>query len=253
MAKRKRRKLTRAQARAAAQRRKRQQRITWGVVGVVAVAALVVVVLIAISGSESAELVQVEPLRDDIETGTTAEGYPYRGRADAPVTIVEYSDYNCPHCGEFSTSTAALIDDQLLSTGQVRYIVQPYALWPESIPVVEAAICAREQGAFWDFHHVLFANQALYSTRNPPSRSLLRQFAEITNLDVETFQACLDEGRRDQVEAVTRTARDELGVSSTPTFFVNGVKTQLLRNEPYIDTLRKAVEAAQTSGSSETE
>jgi protein-disulfide isomerase len=250
MAKRKRRKLSKAQARVEAQRRKRQRQIIWAVAGVAAVAVIVVVVLISVSGNESAELVEVEPLRDDVETGVTAEGYPYRGPADAPVTIVEYSDYNCPVCAEYSLSTMELIDDQLIATGQAKYVVQPYALWEESVPVVEAAVCAREQEAFWDFHHVLFANQDLFSTRRPPSRGLLRQFAESVGLDVDAFDVCLDEGRRDEVVAASQVAKVELEVTSTPTFFVNGQRTQLLREEAYIDTIRKAVEAAGSAGSS---
>jgi protein-disulfide isomerase len=247
MAKRKRRKLTKAQAKAEAQRRRRQRQIAWAVAGVVAVAAIVVVILIAISGNQAAEPVTVDPLRDDLETGVTDQGYPFRGAADAPVTIVEYSDYNCPVCGEFNLTTASAIDDELLLDGEVNFQVVPFALWDGSIPVVEAAVCATEQDRFWDFRHVLFANQALFSTTRPPSRSLLNQFAEMSGINVDIFDTCLDEGRRDVVEAATRTARDELGVTSTPTFFVNGVKTQLLRDEAYIDTLRKSVEAAQAA------
>jgi protein-disulfide isomerase len=246
MAKRRRRKLSKAQAKAEAQRRKRQRQMIWAVAGVVAVAVVVVVVLITAGGSESAEPVEVPPLRSDIETGLTEEGYPYRGSADAPVTVVEYSDYNCPHCAEFNQTTAGAVDDQLLATGQAKYVVQPFALWPESVPVVEAAICAREQDEFWNFHHLLFANQGLFSTRQPPSRSLLGQLAGSVGLDVDRFQACLDEGRQDEVVTPAET-----GVSSTPTFSVNGVRVQLLRNEAYIDTLRKAVEAAQATGAGE--
>ena len=239
----KKRKLTKAQARAEAQRKKRQQRLMWAVGAVIAAAVVIVVVLIAIS-SGSREVVSVEPVRDDIETGVTEEGHPYRGSADAPVTIEEYSDYNCPVCGQFTLSTASLIDDQLLTAGQVKYVVKPYALYQESVPIVEAAICAREQGRFWDFHQVLFANQALYSAQRPPARALLRQFAEESGLSVDAFDACLDEGREAEVLEVTQAARTELGVTSTPTFFVNGERTQLLRNEEYIDTLSEAVRVA---------
>jgi protein-disulfide isomerase len=251
MAKRKRRKLTKAQARAEAQRRKRQRQIVWAVVGVVIVAVLVVAVLIAMSGGRSAELVEVQPLRSDLETGVTEEGYPYRGSSDAPVTIVELSDYFCSVCRDFAMSTAELVDDELIATGQVKYVVQPFALWDESQPIVEAAACAREQGGFWDFHHLLFANQSSLSTQQTPLGDLLRQFAEVSGLDVDEFQACLDEGRYEtQVRTSTESAKTDLGVNSTPTFFVNGVKTQLLRNEAYIDTLRKAVGTAQGIDSS---
>jgi protein-disulfide isomerase len=240
----KKRKLTKAEARTEAQRQKKQKQMMWAVGAVVAVAVVIVLILVVISGGGSAELVVVEPLRDDIETGVTAEGYPYRGSADALVTIEEYSDYNCPVCGEFNLGTADAVDDVLLADGQVKYVVKPYALWQESVPIVEAAVCASEQGKFWDFHHMLFANQALYSSRRPPSRGLLQQIAEATALDVTAFDQCLDEGREAEVLAVSENARTELGVTSTPTFFVNGERTQLLRGEPYIDTLRNAVEAA---------
>jgi protein-disulfide isomerase len=253
MAKKKRRKLTKAQARAEAERRKRQQRIVWAAAGVVVVAVVIVVVLIAISGGGSAELVEVEPLRDDIETGVTEAGYPYRGAADAPVTIEEYSDYNCPVCGEFNLGTGPLVDDQLLAAGQVEYVVKPYALWQESVPIVEAAICAREQDKFWDYHRLLFTNQALFSAQRPPSRGLLRQFAESIGLDVGVFDACLDEGREDEVLAVTQEAKTELNVNSTPMFFVNGEPVQLLRDEAYIDTLRNAVQAAMDARAGQSE
>jgi len=240
----KKRKLSKVEARAEAQRQKKQRQIVLAVGAVVAVAVVVGVVLIAVSGGGSAELVQPEPLRDDIETGVTAEGHPYRGSADAPVTIEEYSDYNCPVCGEFNLGTANAIDDQLLADGQVKYVVRPYALWQESLPIVEAAVCASDQGKFWDFHHLLFANQALFSTRRSPSSGLLRQFAEAGGLDVDAFDQCLDAGRETEVLAVTENAKTALGVNSTPTFFVNGERTQLLRGEAYIDTLRNAVQAA---------
>ena len=244
----KKRKLSKAEAKAESQRQKKQKQMMWAIGAVVAAAGVIVLVLIVVSGGGSAELVVVEPRREDIETGLTEEGYPYRGSADALVTIEEFSDYNCPVCGEFNLSTADAIDDQLLADGQVKYVVRPYALWQESVPIVEAAVCAREQDKFWDFHHMLFANQALYSTRRPPSRGLLQQMAEASALDMTAFEQCLDEGRETEVLAVSQQARTDLNVTSTPTFFVNGQRTQLLRDEPYIDTLRNAVEAALAAG-----
>ena len=253
MTKKKRRKLSKAEAMAEARRRKRQRQIIWAVAGVVAVAVVVVVVLIAIGDGQSAELVEATPVRDDIETGVTAEGYPYRGSVDAPVTIVEFSDYNCSHCADYNLNTAPLVDDEMLATGRVKYVIHPFALWGESVPIVESALCAQEQDGFWDFHHVVFTNQGLFSPQRPPSRGLLGQFAEASGLNVDDFQTCLDQGRRDEVEAATRIARVELGVESTPTFFVNGVSMQLLRTEESIVTLRKAVQAAQAAGPSEQE
>jgi protein-disulfide isomerase len=248
MAKRKR-KLTKTQAKIEAQRKRRQQQIIWAVGGIAAVAVIVVVVLVAMSGGQT-ELVAAEPLRDDIETGLTEEGYPYRGSADAPVTIVEFSDYRCPACRDYETTTADRIDEELVATGQVKYVVPPYALWQESLPIVEAAACAQDQDGFWSFRRVVFANQDLFPAQGTPSRALLERLAETSGLDVNALEACLDEGQHQAgVLASTQRAKTDLGVNSTPTFFVNGVQTQLLRDEPYFDTLRKAVEAAQASES----
>ncbi len=251
MAKKKRRKLSRAQAKAEALRRERRKKMAWAITGVVAVALLVVLVIMVIQSGEI-EIVDIEPLRDDIETGLTPEGYPYRGAADAPVTIVEFSDYNCSVCAGFANTTARQIDDLLLADGQVKYVVQPFALWEGSLPVVEAAACARDQGKFWDFHHRLFANQRLFSTRRPPSRALLRDLAQASGMDVDAFLACVDEGRhREEVRASTEDGKIKMGVNGTPTFFVNGTLVKLRTDEEYIDTLRKAVEAALAAGGGE--
>jgi protein-disulfide isomerase len=247
MAKKKRRKLSKAQAKEEALRQKRQRQITWAVVGVVAVAALVVFVLAALSGggevtAQSDELgTPVPPLRDDIETGLTEEGYPYRGAADAPVTVVEFSDYNCPHCRRFNVEAAPLIDDELVASGQVKYVIHPFTLWDESQPVAEAAACARDQDRFWEFHHRVYDDQGRFSRSRPPSRELLREWAEATGLDFDEFEACIDEGRhREEVIAGTRDAKTRLGVNSTPTVLVNGVRTN-----PTFIGIRDAVQAAQ--------
>jgi protein-disulfide isomerase len=248
MAKKRRRKLTRTEAKAEAERRQRQRQITWAIAGIVVVAVIVVLILITIGG-QSGGTVAADPLREDVEIGVTDEGYPYRGPADAPVTVINYADYNCPHCGAFAVESEPLLDEEFVATGRIKYVAPPYALWEESIPIVEAAVCATEQGGFWDYHQRLFANQAQFSQLRPPSRAVLIGWAKDGGLDEDVFNACLNEGRRDQVLAATEKAKLELGVNSTPTFFVNGVKTQLFTNEAPIDTLRKAIEAAEVAAS----
>jgi protein-disulfide isomerase len=244
MAKKKRRKLTRAQARAEAQRRKRQRKIMWAVAGVVAAAVIVVLALIALGGGGSTELVEAAPLRDDVETGITDEGYPYRGSADAPVTLVEYSDYNCGGCQTYALTVAPVVDDEFVATGQAKYVVQPFALWDFSLPIVEAAACARDQDGFWDFHHWVFTNASLLPQGRSPSRGLLRDLAEASGLDVDAFDACLDERRhRDEVQASTEDAKVRLGINGTPTILVNGVAAPAS-----LQGIRNAVQAAMAGG-----
>jgi protein-disulfide isomerase len=257
MAKKRRRKLSRAQARAEARRKKRQQRIVWSAAGAVAIALLAVLLLIVLGGREATfdgELTDIDPLRTDVETGLTEKGYPYRGSADAPVTVVEFSDYNCPSCASYALGSGHLVDDELVASGQIKYVVQPYALWSESLSIVEAAVCARDQDGFWDFHHRLFANQRYFSTQRPPSRSFLRAVAEASGLDVDAFDACLDQKRhKDEVFASTQDGQLNWGVSSTPSFFVNGVRVNFEGFSTFLDGLRAAVQSAQIAGPVEQE
>jgi protein-disulfide isomerase len=250
MAKKKGRKLSRAQARAEAQRRKRQQRIIWGVAAALAAALVIVIVLIEIGrGSASEQLVQPILLRDDIETGITEEGYPYRGSADAPVTLVEYSDFNCAHCQIFALEVSPVIDDEFVASGRLKHVVRPYYLWDWSRPIAEAALCAQEQEGFWDFYQWAFANSQLFPASQPPSRHILDELAQASGLNMGGFDTCLDEGRyRDDVVASAEDAKLREGINSTPTLLVNGVTTQAS-----VEAIRDAVEAAIAAGSGPTE
>ncbi len=242
--KKKRRKLSKAQAKEQALRQRQARRRNWTIAGLVAVVALVVLALFALTGSDEIKLTETEPLRDDVEMGLTEEGYPYRGAADAPVTIVEFSDYKCSHCRDFALEAAPVIDDEFVASGQVKYVVQPFALWESSVPIVEAAACARDQGAFWEFHHLAFANQNLFLSQSP-MHDILHELAQASGLDEDEFDSCLDEGRHEeQVLAATEDGKLEMGGSGTPTFVVNGVLTQLSGTQSHADTMRQAVQAA---------
>ncbi len=244
MAKKKRRKLSKVQAKEQALRQRQTRRRNWTIAGVAAVVALVVLILYTLTGSAKIELTEVEPPRDDVETGLTEDGYPYRGAADAPVTIVEFSDYKCGHCRDFALEAAPIIDDEFVASGQVKYVVQPFALWESTLPIVEAAACAQDQGGFWEFRHLAFANQSLFSSQTP-LHDILRELAQGIGLDVDEFEACLDEGRHEEdVLASTEDGKLERDVSGTPTFFVNGVLTQLSTTQSHVDTMRQAVQAA---------
>lgn len=140
---------------------------------------------------------------------------PYLGEEDAPVVIVEFSDFFCTFCKRhFDQTFTPLLENY----GQyIRYVYRDYAqLTPESQPAAIAAECANEQGAFWDFHTEFFDNQ----------QSLGRDFyiatAEQYGLDMDNYTACLDEERYfDEVQIDLLDGQLE-GVRGTPGFFVNG-------------------------------
>jgi protein-disulfide isomerase len=159
---------------------------------------------------------------------------PSLGPRDAPVVIVEFSDYQCPYCKRWHDEVLPLI---LTEYGdQVRYIYRDYPLngHPEAQPAAEAANCAGEQEAYWEFHDAIFSEEYGYG------RSAYVQYARDLGLDTEAFNECLN-SRKFQDE-VMGDFRDgiRLGVNSTPTFFVND--TQVIGAQPF-EVFQQLIEA----------
>ncbi len=144
------------------------------------------------------------------------------GPADAPVLIEAYSDFQCPYCGQFTLGTSQQLIEKYGETGQVRFEFNHYAfLGPESIRAAEAAECANEQNAFWDYHDTLFLNQN-GENRGTFNDTALESFAALIGLDEQAFNTCLDSDKyQDDIEAGF-TNGVELGVKSTPSFIING-------------------------------
>lgn len=156
-------------------------------------------------------------------TGTTPEGFAYKGNPDAPVTVIEYGDFQCPSCAAYTTRQEAGVDKAYVETGKVRFIYHDFPL-PQhnhAMIVAAAARAAGEQGKFWEMHDLLFTRQRAWSaSRN--IRPLLSSYAEAIGLDRERFDQALDSGKfTSLLEAAQRQAQ-ERGVQATPTFEVNG-------------------------------
>jgi protein-disulfide isomerase len=164
-----------------------------------------------------------------------------RGDSSAPVTIVEVSDYGCSHCRNFNMSTAGVLDETYVGTGEVRWISLPYALSTATLPAAESSMCAAEQEAYWEYHHALFEQQ---SSELALTRAGFLQAADEVGLDVEAFASCLDSGNYTSIVQNNMTAAQQAGVTGTPTFFVNGVT--LNGNRPLSD-FQNAIGAAQES------
>ena len=195
--------------------RQPERSTNWWLIGGVVVAILVVVGLLALafrepSGSSTGDLIQY--CQENPDNCIT------KGSDDAPVTIVEVSDYGCGHCRNFNLETAGLIEDLYVTPGDVQYIIVPFALGLATTPPAEAAFCAVEQDRFDDYHLRLFQLQGspgLYETAG------LVQVAAELGLDQDSFAACLDGGvYSDAVQSNIRAA-SSAGVNSTPTFIIN--------------------------------
>jgi protein-disulfide isomerase len=146
-----------------------------------------------------------------------SEGFPTIGPANAPITIVEFSDYQCPYCRRWHEQ----VYEPLLAAypGKIRVVYRHLPLTsihPDAFAAAEAAMCAGDQDAYWPYHEKLFSSDSL-------GIQTYVQYAQDLSLDVEAFQTCLAESKfKDAIQADSDFAVD-LGVRSTPTFFVNGL------------------------------
>lgn len=141
---------------------------------------------------------------------------PIRGAESAPVTFVEVSDFECPFCARYSNQTSAQIVKQYVATGKIRYafVQLPLPAHRNAPKAAEAAVCAGDQGKFWEMHDRLFANQsALALARLPESAAAI-------GLKLDAFKSCLDSSKHAALVKSDMAMVDRFGVRSTPTFFI---------------------------------
>jgi protein-disulfide isomerase len=144
------------------------------------------------------------------------QGAPVRGPAEAPVTLVEFSDFHCPFCKQSQATVKQLLERY---AGKLKLVYRDFPLdqlHPQARGAAEAARCAGDQGKFWEFHDILFAQPPQANSES------LRRYAEQTGLDTVAFDRCLSSGVHR--EAVQRDVEEgtRLGITGTPAFFING-------------------------------
>jgi len=228
MAKRKR---TRATKRPVASGGKKNQRTLWIIVGIATVAVLVLVVVGALSRSGQ-----------QVNTAAVAgEGQGHGkvlGDPNAPVEVVDFSDFQCPHCRTFAVEAEQQLIEEYVRTGKVRLVYKHFIVIPNSEQAANASECASEQGKFWEYHDYLFERQ---ETDRPFTSDKLKRYARDLGLDTKAFDACVDkEQYMDRVYQDTNEGR-RLGVRGTPTIFVNG---KLVEQGALWPDLKRAVDAA---------
>lgn len=196
---------------------------------------LIVVVGIAIVGTATLRRNAAPP------AGTTAyagSDLPVKGSASAPVTVVEYADFQCPGCGAFATQMEAQFTRDYIDTGKVRLLYHDFPLQQHrnAIPAAEAARCATQQNAFWPMHDMLFAQQDAWSTQSQPLAAFLG-YADALKLDRAAFQSCMEQHNTQPDVLAARQASLNANIMQTPTFVINGRQYDATQ-------LRSAVDAA---------
>ncbi len=230
----------------------RVNELTWWKITTAVFALLFIISLLMITTAKTKDsTIPKQPQKAYIEVSPDDD--PYLGDEDSPVTIIEFSDFECQSCMQFSSEILPLIRQYYIITGKVKYVYRDLPLIesgrPWSKKAAEAAECAHQQGRFWEMHNKLFENQHIIDTlikevKNPEEASIpisisiqqskryfdiaepisyIKQLAsQIDGLSQSKFEDCLDKGKMSEEVDKDRLDAEKAGVSSTPTFFING-------------------------------
>jgi len=145
------------------------------------------------------------------------DGAPFKGDKGAKVTVVEFTDYQCPFCSRHFRQTWPQLEQDYVKTGKVKFFLREMpleALHPQAFKAAEAARCAAEQGKYWEMHDRLFANQGALARKD------LSASAQALGLDLGTFDKCVDSGSVAEIVRKDLADSDKAGARGTPTFYV---------------------------------
>ena len=177
-----------------------------------------------------------------IPVGFTADGFPFRGEPDAPITMVEFSDFECPFCARYFVQTEPAINESYVKTGKVRVVFRDFPLedlHPNAPAAHRASLCVAEQGAaeYWEMHAKLFQTQTEWSNSLDPLPVFAR-LAEESGADPDAYDTCMADAETTKQPVLDAGLADgaAAGVSGTPTFiFVgeDGIPYPLVGAQPY--------------------
>lgn len=226
---------------------RRRQLLAFGALGLVLV-AVIAAVAVATNGSGEGKprtllpaVVAAEPLDASLPRQGRVLGDP-----NAPVTIVEWADFQCPYCGSFNKQVIPLLIEDFIKTGQVKMefrdlpFIDNAVAYGESDMAAEAAACAADQGKYMEYHETIFANQ-FGENQGAYSKDRLLRMAELVGLDMDQFGSCFeDRTHKDEIRAMEEEAV-AAGINSTPTLVING---RIVRYTGKYEELRAEIEKA---------
>lgn len=196
-----------------------------------ALASLTVALAACGPGSVATEPVEFEGMEDPQQVVALASGVT-QGNPDAPITIAEFADYQCPGCGSFASMVKPRINLAYLQEGDVKFVFYDFPLTsihPHAFLASRAARCAGDQDLYWQYHDQLFQNQGAWSRSASPPLGLFEDYAAAVGADAAAFRGCL----RSDEHAVTVSANQQLaqllGVTGTPTVMVSRGDGQAVR------------------------
>lgn len=205
----------------------------------IAVAVAAFAIIFAFPSSNSTDIVNSggsEQTAQDSRQAFFATGSPIKGSPDAPITMVEFGDYQCTNCNRFFHNTEHDILQNYIETGKVKMIFMDFAfIGPDSLIAAQAAHCAQEQGKYWEYHDEVYSN---WDGENTGWASMhnLKKFAANIGLEHKSFNECLDSGKYASKVKNNMNIGSQLGVTGTPTFFIfesEGNVQKIVGAQPY--------------------
>ena len=165
---------------------------------------------------------------------------PVKGNPDAPITIVEFSDFQCPFCAKFHSTSLPQLETNYIDSGKVKFVYRDFpiqSIHPNAVPAAFAAECADEQGMFWEYHDIVFENQKKWQGLSGPIMvDTFEQYAMELGLNTSDFNTCFESGK--YADEVTKDLQDGVsyGVTGTPGFFVGNDElgyVKIIGAQPY--------------------
>ena len=161
---------------------------------------------------------------------------PILGSKDAPITMIEFGDYQCYYCNQFYHDTEPDILKNYINTGKVRLVFKDYTIiGQDSVNAAHAAHCAQEKGKFWEYHDALYNNWSGENTGWASSQNL-KKFAEQIGLDVNEFNQCMGQSKYISIVQGSVSNAKDLGLTGTPDFFIiapDNTITKIVGAQPY--------------------
>jgi protein-disulfide isomerase len=199
---------------------------------------IVSIIIISVIAIYSSSYVETENL-DTRTFGTisTVMGSSILGNLSAPITIVEFGDYQCHQCYNWFHNTKFTVFQNYVDTGKANFVFMDLAfLGRDSPKAAQASYCAEDQGKYWEYHNQLYTAQESQIDNGWANPERLKAFAFSLSLDMDSFESCLDSGKYAKRVQYNIAEAKKLGANGTPTFFIigpDGQQQKLVGAQPY--------------------
>jgi protein-disulfide isomerase len=198
-------------------------------------------------GSAVSKPIALQGMDDPEKLVALAKGVT-KGEASAPITIIEFGDFECPGCGAFATQEQGQVDKAFVETGKAKFVFYDWpitSLHPNAFLAARAARCAEDQGKYWDYHDMLYQQQARWAALPDPADTYT-SYAKTLGLDEGAFRSCLNSDKFADVVTANMELGQQLGVNGTPTIFVekNGTVRPVAADFKDIQSYMKELEGS---------